>query len=106
MGNRYGPRADEFAWTLGARRRLLRYLAADLSYAEAALLLGTSGGSVSAMTVRLLLPLLTPAEATDRRRRRAYEAAKHGKRAGLHDDHKFIEPWAVYTKRKQAERRA
>lgn len=107
MGNRYGPRQDEFEWTLGARRRLLRYLKGyPLSYAECALLLGTSRGSVAAMTARLKLPRLTPEEVKERRRQRAYESAKHGKRAGDTDDSRFIEPYAAFKARKKAERAA
>lgn len=104
MGNRYGPRADEFAWTLGARRRLLRYLGAELTYAECALLLGTSRGSVAAMTARLKLPRLTPEEAKEHRQRRAYESAKHGRRARENDDSRFVEPWSTFHARKQRER--
>lgn len=107
MGNRYGPRQDEFAWTLGAKRRLQRYLLiAHLTYAESALLLGTSRGSVAAMAARLKLPRLTSEEARDRRRQRAYESARHGKRATDHDDSRYIEPWGVYSARKRAERAA
>jgi hypothetical protein len=107
MGNRYGPRADEFEWTLGARRRLLRYLQqAHLTYAECALLLGCSRGSVAAMTARLKLPRLTPEERKEARQRRAYEAAIHGRRERASDDSRFIEPWHVFHARKQKEREA
>lgn len=108
MGNRYGPRQDEFAWTLGARRRLLRYLEAELSFAECALLLGTSRGSVAAMTKRLKLPLLSPEQRKELRQRRAFEAAKHGLRARnkIAEDSTYIESWKSYTARRQKEREA
>lgn len=112
MGNRYGPRADEFAWTLGNRRRLARYLdkrGAGLSYAEAALLLGTTRGSVAAEASKQRIERLTPEELLERQQRKGYESAVHGKREPWNkgaDERRFIEPWAEFTKRKQAERKA
>lgn len=108
MGNRYGPRLDEFEWCLGVLRRLKRYLAADLTYAECALLLGCSRGSVAYGVTKLGEPKLSPAEKRDRRRRRAFEAAKHGRRARnkIAEDSTYIESWAEFSARRKAERAA
>lgn len=108
MGNRYGPRLDEFAWHLGVLRRLKRYLAADLTYAECALLLGCSRGSVAYGVSKLGEPKLSAEEKRERRRRRAFEAAKHGLRARNHiaEESTYIESWAEFSSRRKAERAA
>lgn len=106
MGNRYGPRLDEFAWTLGVLRRLKRYLQAELTYAECALLLGCSRGSVAYGVTKLAEPKMTPEERRERRKRRAFEAAKHGLRARNHiaEESTYIESWKDYRERRQKER--
>lgn len=107
MGNRYGARRDEFEWTLGNRRRLARYLGAELSYAETAMLLGTTRGSVAAQASKQRIERLTPDQARDRRQRNAYEAAKHGRRETWNrgsSERRYIEPWKEFTARRQAER--
>jgi len=96
MGNCYGARADEFHWTLGARRRLRRYLReADLTYAEAAVLLGTTRGSVAGAADRFGLTLGVE-EQRDRQARQSYERAKHGKRSNVRAfwDSRLTETWA------------
>lgn len=105
MGNRFGARPGEFAWTLGNRRRLARYLQAELTYAEAALLLGTTRGSVAAQASKQKIDRLTPEERRDRSQRSAYEGAVHGRRAqGRNDDWRYVEPWSEYSARRKRER--
>lgn len=106
MGNRYGPRLDEFAWSLGVLRRLKRYLQAELSYAECALLLGCSRGSAAYGVSKLNAPKLTEGELRDRRQRRAFERASHGLRARnkIAEDSTYIESWADYRTRRKKER--
>jgi hypothetical protein len=106
MGNRYGPRLDEFAWNLGVLRRLKRYLQAELSYAECALLLGCSRGSVAYGVTKLKEPKLTPEEVRERRQRRAFERASHGLRARnkIAEESTYIESWKDYTARRKKER--
>lgn len=108
MGNRYGPRLDEFSWSLGVLRRLKRYLQVELSYAECALLLGCSRGSVAYGVSKLNEPKLTKEEARERRRRRAFESASHGLRAKnkIAEESTYIESWKDYTARRQKEREA
>lgn len=105
MGNRYGARADEFAWTLGAKRRLKRYLReAGLTYAEAALLLGTTRGSVSGAADRFGLTV-TAEEKRDRQARQGYERATHGWRQKDSTwDRKLIETWEERKARLRRER--
>jgi hypothetical protein len=100
VGNRYGPRADEFDWNLGARRRLRRYLReADLSYAEAALLLGTTRGSVAGAADRFGLTLGVE-EQRDRQARQSYERAQHGRRApGPQLEARLTETWKERKRR-------
>lgn len=106
MGNRYGPRLDEFAWSLGVLRRLKRYLQAELTYAECALLLGCSRGSVAYGVSKLNEPKLSPEETRERRRRRAFERASHGYRSRnkIAEDSTYIESWKDYTARMQKKR--
>lgn len=106
MGNRYGPRLDEFNWSLGVLRRLKRYLQAELTYAECALLLGCSRGSVAYGVAKLNEPKMTPEELRERRQRRAFERASHGLRARnkIAEESTYIESWKDYTARRQKER--
>lgn len=100
MGNRYGARADEFDWNLGARRRLRRYLReAELSYAEAAQLLGTTRGSVAGAADRFGLTLGVE-EQRDRQARQSYERAQHGRRSQERGwDARLTETWAERKRR-------
>lgn len=103
MGNRYGARPDEFAWTLGVKRRLKRYLHAGLSYAEIGTLLGVSRGSVSAAVARFGLSM-TVTQQREWRQRQAWERAKHGRRSTEKDwDSKLVETWAERKERKKRE---
>lgn len=108
MGNRYGPRLDEFDWNLGVLRRLKRYLQADLSYAECGLLLGCSRGSVAYGVRKLNEPKLTEEQVRERRQRRAFERAAHGLRARnkAAEDSTYIESWVDYKARRKKERAA
>lgn len=114
MGNRYGARTDEFAWTLGARRRLKRYIwEAELTYAEAALLLGTTRGSVAGAAARFDL-MMSVEQQRDRQARQGWERAQHGERSrdkrAYHSnrrgywDHRLIETWAERKRRLARER--
>lgn len=105
MGNRYGARADEFAWTLGARRRLARYLQADLTYAECALLLGTTRGSIAGQVHKEGLRM--PSEKRrDHQARQSYERAKHGRRGTNKGywDGRLVESWTERKARLARER--
>jgi hypothetical protein len=100
VGNRYGPRADEFDWNVGVRRRLKRYLASGLSYAEIAYLLGASRGAVAGATDRYKLQL-TAEQQKDHRARQGWERARHGRRSVDRDwDSKLIETWEERKRRK------
>lgn len=106
MGNRYGPRLDEFHWHIGVLRRLKRYLQSGLSYAECGLLLGCSRGSVAYGVKKLNEPQLTKEQKQDRRRQRAFEAAKHGKRARnkIAEDSTYIESYQDFKARRAQEK--
>lgn len=94
MGNRYCARKDEFDWTLGARRRLRRYLKSDLTYSEVALLLGTTKGAVAGAVDRYDLQMSVEQQ-RDHKARQAWERAKHGGRSKERDwDSRLIETWA------------
>lgn len=103
MGNRYGPRADEFAWTVGVRRRLVRYIQAGLTHAEAAMLLGTSRGSVSAQVAKegMRIP---EQQRHEWRQRQSWERATHGRRGGGSSwEYKLVESWEDRKKRRARE---
>lgn len=71
MGNR--GRLDQFDWTLGAQRRLRRYLReADLSYTEAAALMGLTRGAIAGAADRYGLAM-TVEQRKDRQSRHNYE---------------------------------
>lgn len=104
MGNRYGPRADEFHWTLGAQRRLKRYLKSGLSYSESGILLGVSRGSIAYAAFRYGLQM-TVEQQRDHQARQAFERAKHGRRSSERSwDSKLIETWEERKKRRARER--
>ena len=58
--------------------------------------------------VEVRLPHLTDVERRERRRRRAFEAAKHGLRARnkIAEEATYIESWAEFSARRKAERAA
>lgn len=106
MGNRYGARADEFAWTLGAQRRLKRYLReAGLSYAEAAVLLGATRGAVAGAADRFGLTMSSE-QRRDRQARQSYERATHGRRSNERSfwDSRLVETWEERKRRLAQER--
>jgi hypothetical protein len=106
MGNRYGARADEFAWTLGVQRRLKRYLQSELTYAEIGLLLGVSRGAVAGAVDRFKLNM-TVEQQRDHQARQAWERAITGQRQRVRDwDSKLIESWNDRKRRLAAERAA
>lgn len=103
MGNRYGPRRDEFDWNLGVKRRLKRYLQSDLSYREISILLGVSRGSVGAAVSRFSLHM-SAEQQRDHQARQSWERAKHGRRSGERDwDSRLIETWAERKRRRALE---
>lgn len=107
MGNRYGPRRDEFDWNLGVKRRLKRYLQAGLTYSEIGMLLGVSRGSVAAAVSRFGLKMSVEQQ-KEWRARQSWERAKHGSRARSERDwdSKLIETWAERKARKKREAEA
>jgi len=108
MGNRYGARADEFAWTLGVLRRLKRYIQSGLSYSECGKLLGCSRNSIAHGVRKLNAPLLNAEERRERTRRTRFEDAIHGRRSRnkIAEDYTYIESWREFTERRQKERAA
>lgn len=104
MGNRYGARGDEFAWNVGEKRRLKRYLLSGLSHGEAALLLGTSRGSVSYAAATFGIRL-TVEQQRDMQARQSWERASHGRRSpGADWESKLIETWEERKRRLAKER--
>ena len=103
MGNRYAVRGDEFDWTLGAKRRLKRYLKSGLSYSEIGVLFGVSRGAVGGAAFRFDLKMSVEQQ-REHQARTNYERAKHGKRSQEHDwDSRLIETWEERKKRRARE---
>lgn len=93
MGNRYGARADEFEWDVGAKRRLRRYLKSGLTYSEAGLLLGVSKGAIAGAADRFRLQYGVEVQ-REYQARQSWERAKHGRRSREKDwDCRLIETW-------------
>lgn len=104
MGNRYGARDDEFDWTLGAKRRLRRYLKSGLSYAEAARLLDTTRGSIASAAFRFGLQMSVEQQ-REHQARQAWERARHGRRSmGTSWEQRLVETWEERKARLARER--